>query len=474
MIRNRGWDSYPAIYRAAEMQTLASWIAAGESGAVVGLPGCGRSNLLGFLFQRSDVLHTLIGERADRVVLVTVDLVNLPGNDLSNLYRTLLHALYWVRTRFPDTVAQVISELYLEQRAIQDPFLAQKALYDFFLICQQERLRVVMLFNRFDRFCQMVAQPANGTTLTTNELPMVNTLRSLRDSFKSTLCYIAGMGQETIYMADPAQLGDMYELLDSHICRVGALGDADARFMLSNELRTASAAPSEAETHAVLALSGRFPSLLRAVGQWWLLTKERPRTLGEWLEHLLAESSILYRLDRIWGGLTQEEKLALSQVQQQSKVQRSHELAEQNQQVLMRLHDKGLCFQQGVQWHVNGDLLARYIARLEGRVRGRIWLEEKTRMIFQGDQAVEDLSGIRLDILRFLLKNPRVKLTTTEIIDNAWPEELQREGIAPNALQVHIASIRKLIEPNPPDPRYLITWHGKPGGYQFFPEGKPE
>jgi DNA-binding response OmpR family regulator len=41
-------------------------------------------------------------------------------------------------------------------------------------------------------------------------------------------------------------------------------------------------------------------------------------------------------------------------------------------------------------------------------------------------------------------------------------------------LQAHIASIRKRIEPNPAKPRYLITWHGRPGGYQFFPEGKPE
>jgi hypothetical protein len=35
----------PATYRSKEMQTIARWILAGESGSVVGLAGCGRSNL---------------------------------------------------------------------------------------------------------------------------------------------------------------------------------------------------------------------------------------------------------------------------------------------------------------------------------------------------------------------------------------------------------------------------------------------
>ena len=75
--------------------------------------------------------------------------------------------------------------------------------------------------------------------------------------------------------------------------------------------------------------------------------------------------------------------------------------------------------------------------------------------------------------LQFLIRNPRIKHTRDDIIDNAWSDDEQRQGITPNALQAHIASMRKKIEPNPSKPRYLITWHGRPGGYQFFPEGKP-
>jgi DNA-binding response OmpR family regulator len=72
-----------------------------------------------------------------------------------------------------------------------------------------------------------------------------------------------------------------------------------------------------------------------------------------------------------------------------------------------------------------------------------------------------------------MIENPYGKHTRDDVIDNAWPEEEQREGITPNALQVHIRNIRKKIEPNPAQPCYLLTWNGRPGGYQFFPEGKP-
>jgi DNA-binding response OmpR family regulator len=67
-----------------------------------------------------------------------------------------------------------------------------------------------------------------------------------------------------------------------------------------------------------------------------------------------------------------------------------------------------------------------------------------------------------------------VRHTSDTIIESAWPADENKEAVTPNNLQVHISSIRKKIEPNPAAPRFLLTWHGRPSGYQFFPEGKPE
>lgn len=473
MAKNKAWEAYPPSYRADEMKTIAGWIVAGESGSVVGLSGCGRSNLLGFLSHRPDVLQSYLPEKAMAVAVIPVDIYNLPANDLSSLYRTILHAFYWVRDRFDANLQQTITTLYVENRAQQDPFLPQRALYDLLQEFQSRQTQVVLILNRFDRFCQ-TATPQ-----------MLNTMRGLRDSFKDTLCYIVGMLQDVMYLPDPTVLGDMYELLDSHVCWVGAMTKADARLMLERVLHAADSPPSEADISTMLALSGNFPVLLRAVGQYWLTAATPPPTLAAWIKALLNENSLRYRLERMWNGLTQEEQLALSEVQ---KLQIETEtagsaserlkkafgsLAKRQGYALARLEAKGLCHQTAACWQISGQLLAAYVSQVEGRIRGKIWIDDTTRSIYQGQTPVEDLTPLEHRILHFMLIHPRIKHTRDDIIDNAWPEEEQREGITPNALQAHIASMRKKIEPNPAKPRYLITWHGRPGGYQLFPEGKP-
>jgi hypothetical protein len=482
MAKNRTWDSYPATYRAKEMKILADWIAAGESGSVVGLVGCGRSNLLGFLCHRPEILQNYLPPDARPVALIPVDIYNLPANDLSSLYRTILHAFYWVRERFTPTLQQIITDLYLENRAAQDPFLPQRALYDLLQMFQDQYWQIVLVLNRFDRFCQ-TATPQ-----------MINTLRGLRDSFRDTLCFLVGMLQDVVYLPDPAALGDMYELLDSRVCWVGAMDETDARHMLESVLHTAPTPPSEVEINTMLTSSGRFPTLLKAIATWWLTTLKRPVATEDWAETLLKQDNIHYRLERMWNGLTQEEQLTLSEVQKLQSQMRAEQvgkeipieniseelktsfqvLAKRQSHALTRLAAKGLCYQGGGCWWMTGELLAAYVARVEGRIRGRIWVDEKAKIIYQGQDSIEGLTALQYEILRFLIKNHRIKHTRDDIIDNAWPDEEQREGITPNALQVHIASLRKKIEPNPAKPRYLITWHGRPGGYQFFPEGKPE
>jgi hypothetical protein len=403
------------------------------------------------------------------MVVILVDLNNLPANDLSTLYRTMLHAFYQNRDRFDSTLQQTISQVYLKNRAAQDPFLPHSALNDLLLLFQDQQIQVVLVLNRFDRFCQ-TATPQ-----------MLNTLRGLRDSFKDTLCYIVGMRQEVTYLPDPAALGDMYDILDSHICWVGAMSEDDARRMIAQVTGAATSPPTEAEVTAMLTLTGCFPDLMKAVGHWWLAAEPRP-PIADWAEILITDESLQYRLDRMWSGLTQEEQSVLSEVQKLQvrgvDTKQSHKafqhLARQQYHVLQRLIAKGLCEQVGTGWKINGGILFAYVAKTEGRSRGKIWLDESTNMIYQGQTPVESLTALQKDVLSFLVKNPHRQHTKTDIIVNTWPEELREQGVSDDALYQVIVTLRRNIEPDSSNPRYLITWRGRPeGGYQFFPEGKP-
>ncbi|MBC8075813.1 MAG: winged helix-turn-helix domain-containing protein [Chloroflexales bacterium] len=474
MVTRSLWASYAPTYRSAEMQHLASWIASGASGSVVGLVGCGRSNLLKYLCEHPSALQRYLPSAFQPVVLVSVDLNDLPSNQLADLYRTILHAFYWVREGFTPALAAVATELYLDHRATSDSFLAQKALYELLLAFQNAQTRVVLVMNRFDRFCE------------TSTPPMVNTLRSLRDRFKETLSYIVGMRQAVAYLPDPTLLGDMYELFDNRICYVGAFTSDDARHMLADLLRDAPRAPGEADMAAILSLCGGFPSLIKATGDLWALGRLQEHSARQSPDMLLDDAAIQYRLERLWQGLTQEEKLALTEIQKQSgdtaaggagnrpMPAQPSGLGQHASSVVQRLVTKGCCRRAETGWQVNGTLLAAYVARNVGSVRGRIWFDVAARAIYQGQQSLDDLTPLEFDILRFLILNPHVRHPSDAIIDKAWPPDENKHAITPNNLQVHISSIRKKIEPNPSTPRYLITWNGRPGGYQFFPEGKPE
>jgi hypothetical protein len=434
--------------------------------------------LLGFLCHRPEVICTYLPIQAGTLALIPVDINSLPANNLSTLYRVIIRSFYWVRDQFDEPLQQKISDVYQETRSERDPFVTQSSLQELLLLCRGQQIRVVLVLNRFDSFCQM-ATPQ-----------MANTLRGLRDDFKDTLSYIAGMTQEVAYLPDPTILGEMYELLDNYVCWVGVMNEEDAGNLIARATRAAPIAPTDTEVRIVLDLTGGFPSLLRATCHWWLITKHKPGHT-DWAEALLAERSIQHRLAQIWRGLTQEEQFTLSELQKLQTVgvmdrngeipenkpknfdQKYRNFTKEHHDILARLKVKGACNQTETGWWI-ADLLAAYVAKVEGRGRGRIWLDEKTGEIYQGPTLLTHLTALEKSVLSFLIKHPRMSHTKTDLIINTWPDELRQQGVADSSLYQVVLTIRKAIEPNLSEPSYLITWRGKPeGGYQFFPEGRP-
>lgn len=469
MITPRRLSQFPEYYRAKEMQVIADWVLAGESGSVVGLPGCGRSNLLEFLCHRPDILSKkYLPQAADPIALIPVDLNHLPANNSATLYRVLLRAFYWVRERFNPNVKERIARLYLENRATLDPFLSQSALHEMLFTFQAQQTQVVLVLNHFDQFCAEA------------DSRLLNTLRGLRDSFKETLCFVVGMQKTVMYLPKREVLGDMYELLDSNVCWVGAMGEEDARHVINQVTRTASAAPSEQEIAHMLSLTGRFPVLLKAIGHWWQKT-DLP--IGEWETYLQQAHDVEYRIARLWKALSNEEQFALAAVCEWEALQKKgkatakefERLEKEHTQPLMRLMEKGLCHKKAQNWLIHGRLLTTYIKRVGPSGRGRIRLVGKARELSQGLTRLDKISPQEDKLLRFLIQHPYDRHTYTVLINEVWSEDgADYGGITNNSLQQVVSALRKKIEVDSANPRYVTSWRGKPeGGYQFFPEGRP-
>ena len=465
MINSRSWVQYSPTYRSREMEILRDWMIRGISGSVIGLPGAGKSNFLGFLCHRPDVLQMLLVDHPVQITLIPIDLNNLPDGTIATFYRVILRAFYETRSHLSQLLQPAVTSSYLENYNVRDPFVVQSALRELLGQFQAHNIRVGFVFDRFDDFCE-TARPQTMAAL-----------RGLRDSFKTSLFYIAGMRWEAAYISTSFVSGELYEIFDTHICWIGSMSESDAQELVRQETCMASALPTESEVQVLRELSGAFPSVLKVLIDWWLTAPNKPE-LGLWPESLLANSGIVHRLQGIIDGLSQEEFLLISELEKPSyrretanSLQRSSRYQEQ---ILIRLSEKGLCYLSETGWKVTGTLLASYLAMTRGRGKGRIWLDEEQGEIYQGSCLVSELTHLEREVLRFLLKNPRIRHTKTELIVNAWPEDLSREGITDESLYQVIAGLRKKIEPAPARPCYIVNWRGKPeGGYQLFPEGRP-
>ncbi|MCL4862490.1 MAG: winged helix-turn-helix domain-containing protein [Caldilineaceae bacterium] len=457
------WRDHPATYRSEEVRTLARWITIGASGSVVGLRGSGRSNLLGFLCHRPEALRGYLPPPAFDVLLVPVDLNNLPDPTLATFYRVLLRAFYEQRTRLPGELQPLTAQLFYENRAATDPFLPQSALRELLFQLQAGARRVVLVMDRFDAFCRMIT-PELGDTLV-----------GLRDSFRDTLSYLIGVRQSLVYLETLELASDFIRLLTTHTCHLGPLSETDARQMIARHTKVGGVLPTEQAIRQLLALTGGYPSLLKSACQWWLLTPNCPPP-EHWLAALIGEPAIRHRLHEVWSGLTQEEQQALGEfvVGQERRQGAVTSRLPRHEEVIHALSLKGVCRQAEGRWRCFGMLFEAYVRQAGGLSRGAIWLDEESQTLYHGAVSLDELTPKERGVLEFLIKRPRQRHSYTDLIVSAWSDEERYHGVTNDSLFQVIRGLRQKLEPNPAEPLYLVNWRGKPGGgYLFFPEGRP-
>lgn len=468
MPANPSWTAYPATYRANDMQLLAGWVRMGRSGAVVGPAGVGKSNLLGFLCHRPDALAQYLPTQCHLPLLILVDFNNLPAYDAATLHRLILRSFYETRHQMAEPLLSVVTQSYQESRLSSDPFVSQTAVRELLALCRSEQMQVVLVLDRFDQFCQK-ATPE-----------MTDSLRGLRDSFKEWLSFIVGMRQEMGYqLADPAALGELYEILDAHVCRLRPLTIPDAQQLIIRRTQDAAVSPDQGVMDALVTLTGGYPSLLKVACQWWVDAPSAPDSpMSTWLDALLAIRPIRHRLQEMWDDLSQEEQLALWEAQKGMShlfSEKEWQLLNQRQQAgLIRLEEKGILLKDEAGWRIFSQLLGAFVTAVKTHGQGKMWLDESTGQIFQGQLPLQTLSPLEDALLQFLLRHPHMRHRYTELITAVWPAEIHKEGVSTEALFQVVMGLRRKIEPDPTHPNYIINWRGSPeGGYQCFPEGRP-
>jgi len=96
---------------------------------------------------------------------------------------------------------------------------------------------------------------------------------------------------------------------------------------------------------------------------------------------------------------------------------------------------------------------------------GRIVLDLATRSMTRDGKPVPLTTG-EFALLKVLVQNPRVPLSRDKLMELARGREYE---VFDRAIDVQVSRLRKLVEDNPSEPRYLQTVWGF--GYVFVPDG---
>ena len=118
-------------------------------------------------------------------------------------------------------------------------------------------------------------------------------------------------------------------------------------------------------------------------------------------------------------------------------------------------------------------LVRRAQARLEvpatHRFRfGVAWVDLTAGQVRLEDGREIALGDKELRLIALFHREPQVIFSRPDILDEVWG--MDANPVA-RTVDNYILTVRRLIEPVPEQPRYLLTVRGR--GYQYVPQGKP-
>jgi hypothetical protein len=263
------WTEYPASYRANETAAILRAAASGESVALVGLSGAGKSNLLGFVVRQA----------SPSVRLVLVDGNRLAGHTpaaLLSLMRQELEAAWPLEGAVGGPAGGALDGL---EAAVGARLGGDVARLCFLLDLSQ-------LIARDGR---LMDQPAGA---------WFNNLRALRDRFKYRLAYVAA----TRHPLPPDN--ELAELFFGRTLWLGPLPAEDAAWSIGSFARRTGQAWVAGTVNAIAEVSGRYPALLRAVCE----AHAAGATLDE--GELAAHPAVARRLAEFWADSPNDAELS--------------------------------------------------------------------------------------------------------------------------------------------------------------------
>lgn len=445
----------PQLSRQDDLAYIADCIKDNRCCSIVGASNIGKSSLLRSL-PRTEIIRRFFADDSDRLSFVYIDFNLMLQMVEQGFYELVLRAVL-TELRRQGAEASLIGQVDAGYRRVVEPANPFQVALGFnegiTAICENWDRRLVFLFDEFDE----VFQGISGRVFLN--------LRALRDRYPHRLLYLTA----TVYpLRDShrgAEVSEFAELFAHHTRVLSMLSPDDVLQAIDAFAQVENVTFSAKDAQLALTQAGGHPGLLKAVCHV-MANHTSPEGEGLLIDHrrlrdrLADDPTVRGESVKLWNNLSPDQQEQLVGFLANSQIEPASE---------RDLREMGFL--------INGDGgQPRLFSRLfEDFVRRqRLLLEEPQRGVIIDIEAgtvrvdghpTETLTNLEYRLLLLLYGHLDKICDKYRIVEAVWGEDYIDE-VDDARIEKLVSRLRQKIEPDPAEPRYLMTIRGR--GYRLL------
>lgn len=423
---------YPDNSREKELSQVAQFLKEGTSCQIIGMPGSGRGNMIGFIAYNKAIRQKHLGHLHKWFHFVVVNFSEVRNKPLFEVTKLMfLELVDSLEERDMQETHTVISQMFKDALSFQDElvlFQALKKAIDYLSI--EKELTIIFLFERFETYITMLTPD------------FFNQLRVLRSRAKYRFSVVFSLTRPLEELIEPTLMADFYEFLAGHHVYLSLYDKPGLSFRL-DYLAKVSGKPIEPKlVEHVLHLTGGHGKLTKVSVEKCLQENIHPDEVTK--DFLLSSSTVKGALFEIWSFLSSQEQEMLSKNPPENTPFLEH---------IDLIHGHTITI----------PLFADFITSIvQKEIDSPLAYDEATNTIKKGSTTISDnLTGAEFRLLRLLLQNREKVVERDEVVAAVWQDSASTAGVSEQAIDQLIFRLRKKIEPDPNHPTLLQTIKGR-------------
>ena len=450
-------DSYPCTTREHESADLFGFISRLEPCSLIGISNVGKSTLMRLLCD-PETQRRHLGADAERLALIYIDCNRMLEMSDQGFYELVLRctldqfAELGERGGLKASVRAAYEALVSPPSPFHVPLSFNQAITA--LTSHPDR-QLVFLFDEFD------------SPLAQIDGRLLLNLRALRDQYPGRLTYVTATDRRLSEIRNDEEVAEFNELFAHHRYYLGPLNAADARCFIASFTRREPVTFDETDIAFILEWSGGHPGLLEAVcRELGAVTGQpvRDPTQNRIIHRQVAEripSSLNVRSEctKIWRNLDPSEQAALLALGAPGQQIDAAALASLEQKgVLYSNHEEQRLFARAFSEFVQRQ---RLLQRTETR---GIVVDVDAGEVYVDGRPTPPLTNLEYRLLLLLYGHMGKICDKYQVVQAVWGEAYLDE-VDDARIEKLVSRLRQKIEPDPMNPRYLLTIRGR--GYRL-------